>query len=51
VLSDSENTEERSDPAKKSKGIGRITYVIAAWRVKKYLITYKNISSCLPRNN
>lgn len=30
LLSDSENIAESSDPAKNSKGIGRITYVIAA---------------------
>jgi len=30
LLSDSENKEERSDPSKKIKGIGRNTYVIAA---------------------
>lgn len=29
-LSDSENKEEPSDPAKNSKGIGRRMYVIAA---------------------
>jgi len=30
LLSDSENKEECSDPAEKSRGTGRNTYVIAA---------------------